>query len=231
MNKVIIRQLGLQQYQGTHDAMVAFTGQRDPESADEIWCLEHEPVFTLGLAGKPEHVLAPGAIPVLKTDRGGQVTYHGPGQLVVYLLLDLKRIGISIKQYVNLLEQAVIDFLARLDLTAGRRRGMPGVYLDGSKIAALGVRVRRGCCYHGLALNVCMDLSPFRGINPCGYPGLEVTQLAEQGVDLTVTEVRETFLPCLLRQFAYNGVDIRASLKMPRMAFSEVPVSGKNVAL
>ena len=207
MNKVIIRQLALQQYWETCASMVAFTNRRGPETADEIWCLEHEPVFTLGLAGKSEHVLDSGAIPVHKTDRGGQVTYHGPGQLVVYLLLDLKRLNISIKQYVNLLEQAAIDFLTRFDLPARRRQGMPGVYLDDSKIAALGVRVRRGCCYHGLALNVCMDLSPFKRINPCGYPDLEVTQLADWGADLTVTEAREAFLPCLLQQFAYNEVE------------------------
>jgi len=208
MNKVVIRQLGLQQYQDTLDAMVGFTGRRGPETADEVWCLEHEPVFTLGLAGKTEHLLEPGGIPVHKTDRGGQVTYHGPGQLVVYPLIDLKRLGVSIKGYVNLLEQAVIDFLATFDLEARRRPGMPGVYLDDSKIAALGVRVRKGCCYHGLALNVRMDLSPFRRINPCGYPGLEVTQLADRGVDLTVDETIEKFLPCLLEQFAYEEVKI-----------------------
>ena len=208
MNKVIIRQPGLQNYQYVHDAMVAFTDRRGPATADEIWCLEHEPVFTLGLAGKPEHLLDPGVIPVHKTDRGGQVTYHGPGQLVVYPLLDLKRLGVSIKEYVNLLEQAVIDFLATLDIHAERRQGMPGVYVADSKIAALGVRVRKGCCYHGLALNVSMDLSPFKRINPCGYPGLEVTQLADWGVDLTMDEAFEKFLPCLLQQFAYNDVDI-----------------------
>jgi len=208
MNSVLIRQLGVQEYQSIYDAMVAFTNRRDPDIADEIWSLEHEPAFTLGLAGKPEHLLHPGAIPVHKTDRGGQVTYHGPGQLVVYPLLDLKRLGISIKQYVNLLEQAVIDFLATLALAGQRRQGMPGVYLDGRKIAALGVRVRKGCCYHGLALNVSMDLSPFQRINPCGYPGLEVTQLADLGVNLTVTETLEKFLPCLLSQFLFDEVEI-----------------------
>ena len=208
MNKVLIRQFGLQEYPGVYKAMAEFTSRRGPGTADEIWCLEHEPVFTLGLAGKTEHLLDPGNIPVHKVDRGGQVTYHGPGQLVVYPLLDLKRLGVSIKRLVNLLEQSVIDFLATYDLEAQRRRGMPGVYLDNSKIAALGVRVRKGCCYHGLALNVCMDLSPFRRINPCGYPGLEVTQLADRGVDLTVGETLEKFLPCLVELFAYNEVDI-----------------------
>ena len=208
MNKVVIRRLGMRQYQDTHDAMAGFTGRRGPDTADEIWCLEHEPVFTLGLAGRTEHLLDPGAIPVHSTDRGGQVTYHGPGQLVVYLLLDLKRLGLSIKGYVRLLEQAVIDFLAGFHLDAQRRAGMPGVYLDGNKIAALGVRVRKGCCYHGLALNGRMDLSPFRRINPCGYPGLEVTQLADHGVDLTVDETIEKFLPCLLEQFSYKEVEM-----------------------
>ena len=208
MNKVLIRQFGLQEYTGAYEAMVDFTNRRTPATADEIWCLEHEPVFTLGLAGRTEHLLDPGAIPVHKVDRGGQVTYHGPGQLVVYLLLDLKRLGISIRKYVNLLEQTVIDFLATFDLDAQRRRGMPGVYLDDSKIAALGVRVRKGCCYHGLALNVSMDLSPFRRVNPCGYPGLEVTQLADLDIDLTVSETVDKFLPCLMNQFPYDEVEI-----------------------
>ena len=206
MNKVLIRKFGLQEYTGAYEAMVDFTNRRTPATADEIWCLEHEPVFTLGLAGRTEHLLDPGAIPVHKVDRGGQVTYHGPGQLVVYLLLDLKRLGISIRKYVNLLEQTVIDFLATFDLDAQRRRGMPGVYLDDSKIAALGLRVRKGCCYHGLALNVSMDLSPFRRVNPCGYSGLEVTQLADLDIDLTVSETVDKFLPCLMNQFPYDEV-------------------------
>ena len=202
MGKIIIRQFGLRPYQDTHAAMVEFTRQRGPETADEIWCLEHEPVFTLGLAGRTEHLLDPGATPVYKTNRGGQITYHGPGQLIVYPLLNLKRLGVSVRRYVNLLEQAVIDFLTGVNLGAQRRAGMPGVYLRGAKLAALGVRVSRGCCYHGLALNICMDLSPFQRIDPCGYPGLEVTQLADQGVQLTVGEAQEKFLPCLLQQFS-----------------------------
>ena len=207
MGKVLIRQFGLQEYPGVYEAMVDYTNRRAPETADEIWCLEHEPVFTLGLAGRTEHLLDPGAIPVRKVDRGGQVTYHGPGQLVIYLLIDLKRLGVSIKRFVNLLEQSVIDFLATCDLKASRRKGAPGVYLADKKIAALGVRVRKGCCYHGLALNVDMDLSPFQRINPCGYPGLEVTQLADLGVKLTVNTALERFLPCLLNQFLYNDVE------------------------
>ena len=207
MNKVLVRQFGLQEYLGTYKAMAGFTSRRGPGTADEIWCLEHEPVFTLGLAGRAEHLLDPGNIPVHKVDRGGQVTYHGPGQLVVYLLFDLKRRGISIKRFVNLLEQSVIDFLATFDLDARRRKGMPGVYLADSKIAALGVRVRRGRCYHGLALNVSMDLSPFKRIDPCGYPGLEVTQLADRGFRLSVEDAAEQFLPCLLEQFGCDEVE------------------------
>ncbi len=207
MNKVLIRQFGLREYRGTYEAMAGFTSRRGPRTADEIWCLEHEPVFTLGLAGRTEHLLDPGAIPVHKVDRGGQVTYHGPGQLVVYLLLNLKRRGISIKRFVTLLEQSAIDFLAGFDLDARRRKGMPGVYLADSKIAALGVRMRRGCCYHGLALNVNMDLSPFERINPCGYPGLEVTQLADRGFRLSVDDAAEQFLPCLLEQFGCDEVE------------------------
>ena len=206
MNKVLIRRFGLREYPAVYEAMVAFTNRRGPETADEIWCLEHEPVFTLGLAGKTEHLLDPGNIPVHKVDRGGQVTYHGPGQLVVYLLLDLKRLGISVKRFVNLLEQSVINYLAAFGLEARRRQGMPGVYLADGKIAALGVRLKRGCSYHGLALNVRMDLSPFQRINPCGYPGLEVTQLQELGIRLSMDEALEQFLPYLLEQFPYDKV-------------------------
>ena len=208
MDKLLIRQFGLQEYLGVYKAMIEYTNRRDPETTDETWCLEHEPVFTLGLAGRSEHLLAPGAIPVHKVDRGGQVTYHGPGQLVVYLLFDLKRLGISIKRFVNLLEESVISFLATFDLKATRHQGAPGVYLADKKIAALGVRLRRGCCYHGLALNVSMDLSPFRRINPCGYPGLEVTHLEDWGIRLSIGDAIEKFLPCLLEQFGYNEVEM-----------------------
>ena len=207
MKKVVIRQLGLQEYQGVHRRMVEYTDNRRPASADEIWPLEHNPVFTLGQAGKPEHIMDAGPIPVRKTDRGGQATYHGPGQLVLYLLLDLRRKGITIKRFVHLLEQSAIDFLAAFNLAASRRPGAPGVYVDGRKIAALGVRVRKGCCYHGVSLNVCMDLSPFRRINPCGFPGLEVTQLADLGVELSVGAAAEAFLPHLLSRFMYSEAE------------------------
>jgi lipoyl(octanoyl) transferase len=168
-------------YAQTWAEMRAFTDARTHASDDELWLLQHPPVFTLGQAGRPEHILAPGAIPVVQTDRGGQVTYHGPGQLIAYLLLDLRRAGLGVKGLVHLLEQAVIDLLAEVGIEAQARPDAPGVYVAGAKIASLGLRVRRGCSYHGLALNVDMDLGPFSRINPCGYPGLAVTQLADLG--------------------------------------------------
>ncbi|MDZ4262706.1 MAG: lipoyl(octanoyl) transferase LipB [Pseudomonadota bacterium] len=176
---LLIRQLGLRDYEPVWREMQRFTDLRGPESGDELWLVEHPPVFTLGLNGKPEHLLAPGAIPVVAIDRGGQVTYHGPGQQVVYLLLDLKRNRLGIRAVVEKIEQAIIRLLADYAITARSRRDAPGVYVGDSKIAALGLRVRRGCCYHGLALNINMDLEPFTRINPCGYPGMVVTQLAD----------------------------------------------------
>lgn len=179
MTALRLRRLGQVAYADTLAAMQAFTDRRDSTTADELWLLEHPPVFTLGLAGKPEHVLDAGAVPVLRCDRGGQVTYHGPGQVVLYTLLDLQRAGLGVKRLVGTLEQAVIDLLAEFDIAAARREGAPGVYVADAKIAALGLRVRRGCCYHGLSFNVAMDLAPFARINPCGYAGLAVTQLRD----------------------------------------------------
>lgn len=174
-----LRRRGRVDYAACLADMQSFTDQRGADTPDELWLVEHPPVFTLGLAGKPEHVLDAGDIPVLRCDRGGQVTYHGPGQVVLYALLDLNRAGLGVKALVTTLEQAVIDLLAGLDITAQRHPGAPGVYVAGAKIAALGLRVRRGCCYHGLSLNVAMDLAPFARINPCGYAGLAVTQLRD----------------------------------------------------
>jgi lipoyl(octanoyl) transferase len=168
-----------------HD-MQAFTEGRSNDTLDELWFLQHAPVFTLGRNGKQEHLLDTGNIPVIRVDRGGQVTYHGPGQLVIYTLLDLQRRQLGVQSVVRILEQAVIDLLAEHDLAATRRDKAPGVYVDDSKIAALGLRVRRGCCFHGLSLNVDMDLTPFSMINPCGYPGMRVTQLADLGVTETM---------------------------------------------
>lgn len=175
---LIIRELGQVNYEPTWRAMQAFTAARDADTPDELWLCEHPPVFTQGLAGKPEHLLADIGVPVVKIDRGGQVTYHGPGQIVCYLLLDLKRRGLTIKGLVNRMEQAVIDLLAEYGVNAERLSGAPGVYVGGAKIAALGLKVKSNCCYHGLALNVAMDLRPFAAINPCGYAGMAVTQLS-----------------------------------------------------
>lgn len=159
--------------------MQAFNQQRDPTVADEFWLLEHEPVFTLGQAGDASHILAQGDIPVINVDRGGQVTYHGPGQLLVYLLLDLRRLKIGVRVLVEKIELALIELLAEFGITGQRRPDAPGVYVDGAKIAALGLRVRKGCCYHGLSLNIDADLQPFAMINPCGYEGLAVTRLSD----------------------------------------------------
>jgi lipoyl(octanoyl) transferase len=172
--------------------MQAFTDQRDASTVDQLWTLEHDPVFTLGQAGKPEHVLAPGDIPVVPVDRGGQVTYHGPGQLVAYPLMDLRRLGLGVRELVQRLEQVGINLLAEHGIQAERREGAPGLYVDGRKILAIGIRVRRGCTFHGIALNHRMDLEPFVRINPCGYRGLEVTQMADlaQVADLQTLALR-----------------------------------------
>ena len=166
-------------YEPTWRAMQDLTCARTPDTPDEIWLCQHPPVFTQGLAGKPEHLLRDIGVPVVKIDRGGQITYHGPGQLVAYLLLDLKRRNLTVKGLVNRIEQAIIDLLAGYGIEGKRRTGAPGVYVGEAKIAALGLKVRNGCCYHGLSLNVAMDLGPFSAINPCGYEGLAVTQLSE----------------------------------------------------
>lgn len=176
---LIVRELGRQPYEPVWRAMQRFTDERTESTPDELWLVEHEPVFTQGQAGKAEHLLAPGEIPVVQVDRGGQVTYHGPGQIVAYPLFDLRRLGIGVKALVFRIEQALIDTLAHFGVAAERREGAPGVYVGARKIAALGLRVRRGCSFHGLAFNIAMDLGPFARINPCGYQGLEVTQLLD----------------------------------------------------
>ena len=203
---VCTRDLGLAEYGPTWQAMQDFTEQRSKTTPDEIWYLQHPPVFTLGLNGKPEHLLNPGEIPVVHIDRGGQVTYHGPGQLMVYLLLDLHRRAGGVKQLVQQMEQAVIDLLAEYQIHAERLAGAPGIYVDGSKIAALGLRIRRGLSYHGLALNVDMDLSPFQRINPCGYAGMPVTQLTDLlgKAAPRLAEVQTRLHHHLLAQLGYN---------------------------
>ena len=185
----LVRHLGRQDYTTVWQNMQAFTAARDEHSRDEIWLVEHDPVFTLGLNGKPEHILDAGHIPIVQCDRGGQVTYHGPGQIVTYVLLDLKRRNLGVKYLVQLLEQAVIDLLEHYQLSGERQSNAPGVYIKGEKIAALGLRVRRGCSYHGLSLNVNMDLQPFTHINPCGYPGLKTTQLKALLNDVEISQV------------------------------------------
>jgi len=176
---LIVRRLGLRDYEPTWRAMQSFTDRRGVGTADELWLLEHPPVYTLGKAGRPEHVIDPGGIPVIATDRGGQVTYHGPGQLVAYILLDLSRAGIGVKRLVQLLERAIVELLAGYGIESSARPYAPGVYVEGAKIAAVGLRIRRGCSFHGLALNVDLDLTPFLRIDPCGYPGLAVTAIAQ----------------------------------------------------
>lgn len=185
--RIVTRQLGLVAYESAYEAMRAFTAARNSATPDELWLLEHPPVYTLGQAGRPEHLLRANGIPFVRVDRGGQITYHGPGQVVAYALIDLRRRHLTIRGLVCLLEQAVIDLLAEEGVGATRKPGAPGVYVDGAKIAALGLRVKNGCSYHGIALNVDMDLSPFRDINPCGYEGLEVTQLRGLGSAATVS--------------------------------------------
>jgi len=199
--RAIVRELGRQPYEPVWRAMQCFTDDRDARTTDEIWLVEHDPVFTLGQAGKPEHVLMPGEIPVIHVDRGGQVTYHGPGQIVVYPLLDIKRLGIGVRNYVYRIEQAIIDTLLEWNIIATRREGAPGVYVGDAKIAALGIRVRRGRTFHGLAFNVAMDLDPFTRINPCGYAGLQVTALADLGGPSSLERVKTVLLAELAAQF------------------------------
>lgn len=198
---LLVRRLsGLQDYRRTWESMRAFTDARGPETQDQLWLLEHPPVYTLGQAGRVEHLRQPGEIPVVHCDRGGQVTYHGPGQLIAYLLLDMRRSGIGIRRLVRLLEESVVALLARWGIEAAVRADAPGVYVAEAKIASLGLRVRRGCTYHGMALNVAMDLQPFRAIDPCGYPGLRVTQLSDWIPDVSLETVQDWLVAELARR-------------------------------
>jgi lipoyl(octanoyl) transferase len=194
-----LRWLGQVDYRSTWQSMQNFTNERTASTRDEIWFLEHPAVFTLGMNAAPEHVLSPGDIPVVATDRGGQVTYHGPGQLVVYPLLDTRRLGLGVRQLVVALENAVIAMVAAWNITAYGRRDAPGIYVEQRKLASIGLRIRRGCSYHGLALNVAMDLAPFQRINPCGYRGLEVIDLSTLGAALTPRDVARELAPHLLK--------------------------------
>jgi lipoyl(octanoyl) transferase len=202
-----IRVLGEVAYRPVWEKMQTFTQNRDAVSADELWVVQHPPVFTLGRNGKMEHVLAPGDIPVIPIDRGGQVTYHGPGQLVIYLLLDIRRKNIAVRDLVMKIEQSVVDLLSRYGISAEGDRNAPGVYVQGRKIAALGLRVTRGRTYHGLSLNVDMDLEPFQRINPCGYAGLQVTQCKELGIHQSPFEIAGELCGCMAAQLGYPLVE------------------------
>ncbi len=186
----VIHSLGLMAYQSTWEAMKQFTAERTIDTRDEIWLLQHPPTYTQGLAGLPEHLLFPSDIPVVKIDRGGQITYHGPGQIVAYLLLDLRRWKLNVRELVNLMEQSVVDLLGEYGVVAKNRADAPGVYVGDAKIASLGLKIKHGCCYHGLALNVDMNLAPFNSINPCGYAGLRVTQCVELGITTSINELQ-----------------------------------------
>jgi len=198
---MIFRDLGIAEYQPTCESMQDFTATRTDKTEDEIWLLEHPPVFSQGLNGKAEHILDPKDIPVIDTDRGGQVTYHGPGQLIAYTLIDLKRRNIGVRDMVTKLENSVVALLADLDIKGEARKEAPGVYVDNYKIAALGLRIKRGACYHGLSLNVAMDLLPFSYINPCGYKRMNVTDLRSLGLNLTLSEVKKKLTFTLQQQF------------------------------
>lgn len=202
---LIIRQLGRREYQPTWQEMRDFTDKRSESTPSELWVVEHPPVFTQGQAGKAEHLLGPGDIPVVQTDRGGQVTYHGPGQLVIYLLISLREAGIGIRRLVSMMENAIIGLLAGYDIEAEARTDAPGVYVDGKKIASLGLRVRRGCTYHGLALNVSNDLEPFQRINPCGYEGLEVTSTRLLGIKGDQSVLAGELVHLLGRELGYRA--------------------------
>ena len=190
----IIRNKGIQPYSSVWDEMKRFTSERVTDTIDELWLLEHPAVYTQGQAGKPEHILNPSAIPVVQTDRGGQVTYHGPGQLIAYVLMDIGKRNIGVRTFVSQLEHILIKLLANYNITAQTRCGAPGVYVDEKKIASIGLRVKNGCTYHGIALNVAMDLSPFSGINPCGYAQLQMTQIRDYVPGVSIDDVSQQFI-------------------------------------
>ncbi len=210
---MLIKWLGRVDYEPTWRAMQRFTDERSDTTADEIWLLEHPPVFTLGMNASAEHVLAPGDIPVIKIDRGGQVTYHGPGQLVVYPLIDLRRAGLGVRDLVTVLEASVIEYARGFGIQAATQRGAPGVYVDGRKLASVGIRIRRGASYHGLALNVKMDLTPFQRINPCGYAGLEMTQLADLGGPADLEPIAAGFAAILGEQLQRHDRQRRTAVR------------------
>jgi lipoyl(octanoyl) transferase len=202
-NALGFRDLGLIDYEPTWQAMKRFTDCRTRDTADEVWLVQHPPVFTQGQSGKPEHLLLPGDIPVVQVDRGGQVTYHGPGQLVAYLMLDVRRLGFGVRDLVTRIEHSLIALMASYGVTAAAKADAPGVYVDGAKIASLGLRIRNGCSFHGLALNVDMDLAPFKRINPCGYAGLAMTQLSDHTGSIEFAEVSARLRAQLVKHLDY----------------------------
>ena len=208
-NKLIVRDLGLQEYQPIWQAMQDFTAQRDENTPDELWCLEHPPVFTMGLNGKTKHLLNIKNIPVINIDRGGQVTYHGPGQLVIYTLIDLARLNIGVKDLVNSIEKAIIILLKQHGINALGKKGAPGVYVEEKKIAALGLRIKRNKSYHGLSLNIDMDLSPFQQINPCGYEGMAVTQIKNLKYNIDSSKIKLDLIALLSKQLGYKKPEIQ----------------------
>lgn len=209
MPELIVRSLGEQPYLETWEAMKSFTAERDDSVADELWCLEHPRVYTQGQAGKAEHILAPGDIPVIPVDRGGQVTYHGPGQLVIYLMINLARKKLGVRSLVDEIEQAIVRTLAGLGVESAPRPDAPGVYVGDAKIASLGLRVRRGCSFHGLALNVDMDMEPFLRINPCGYAGMAMCQVRDFVPGVTLEDVQQRLSEQLVSGLAHQDVEFR----------------------
>ncbi|HTM63732.1 MAG TPA: lipoyl(octanoyl) transferase LipB [Gammaproteobacteria bacterium] len=206
-DKLTVRWLGRKDYQPCWQAMQEFTGSRNENTVDEIWLLEHSPVFTQGQNGKPEHVLNPGDIPVVQTDRGGQVTYHGPGQLMVYTLIDLRRKKINVRELVSQLEQSVIDLLAEYNITAAANPDAPGVYVNNKKVCSIGLRIRKGCSYHGIAFNVALDLEPFTRINPCGFTQLQMAQFSELGGLSSTLETGRGLVKYLMKNLGYTTLN------------------------
>ena len=222
---VYVRHLKKQSYEPVWSAMKNFTEHRDEQTPDEIWFVEHDPVFTQGQAGKAEHLLFPGDIPVVQVDRGGQVTYHGPGQQVVYLMINLKRKKIGVRQLVSAIEQSIVDLAAEYNIKAAPRSDAPGVYVEAKKLCSLGLRIRKGCSFHGLALNVNMDLEPFQRINPCGLKGMEMVQFADLGGARNLPEIEQPLQRQLMKNLGYRQSmrnDERAQLHCPDYPFSSV---------
>ncbi|MCK5697411.1 MAG: lipoyl(octanoyl) transferase LipB [Gammaproteobacteria bacterium] len=206
---VIIKNLGLQDYLPVWSAMQDFTIQRNTNSCDEIWLLEHHSVFTMGRNGKSEHILETSDIPIINIDRGGQITYHGPGQLVVYLMLDIKRRHLGVRHLITLIEQSIIDTLKDYQLNAYAKKEAPGVYINDAKIAALGLRIKKGCTFHGLSLNIAMDLAPFRKINPCGYKDLQIVQLSDYIYDINLSQVQQKMTSYLVKNIGYARMNVK----------------------